>query len=83
MVQVQGVNDAGISMMEQGIGGGMLQIDSKDGAVVKMGNVNNAYGIVMTGPRPGLPLVPKSGLPGSYFLGCKSDQRPACTPVVP
>jgi hypothetical protein len=83
MVQIQGVNDAGISMMEQGTGGGMLQIDSKDGAVVKMGNVNNAYGIVMTGPRPGLPLVPKSGLPGSYFMGCKSDQRPACTPVVP
>ena len=83
MVQVQGVNDAGISMMEQGSGGGMLQIDSRDGAIVKMGNVNNAYGIVMTGPRPGLPLVPKSGLPGSYFMGCKSDQRPACTPVVP
>jgi hypothetical protein len=83
MVQIQGVNDAGISMMQQGTGGGMLQIDSKDGAVVKMGNVNNAYGIVMTGPRPGLPLVPKSGLPGSYFMGCKSDQRPACTPVVP
>ena len=83
MVQIQGVNDAGISMMEQASGGGMLQIDSKDGAVVKMGNVNNAYGIVMAGPRPGLPLVPKSGLPGSYFMGCKSDQRPACTPVVP
>ena len=83
MVQVQGVNDAAISMMEQKTGGGMLQIDSKDGAIVKMGNVNNTYGIVMTGPRPGLPLVPKSGLPGSYFLGCKSDQRPACTPVVP
>lgn len=83
MVQVQGVDDAAISMMEQGSGGGMLQIDSRDGAVVKMGNVNNSYGIVMTGPRPGLALVPKSGLPGSYFLGCKSDQRPACTPVVP
>ena len=49
--------------MEQGIGGGMLQIDSKDGAIVKMGHVGNRYGIVMAGPRPGLPLVPKSGLP--------------------
>lgn len=83
MVQVNGVNDAAISMMQQGIGGGMLQIDSRDGAIVKMGNVANSYGIVMTGPRPGLPLIPTSGLPGSYLLGCQSTQRPACTPVVP
>ena len=83
VVQASGVNDAAVSLMEQGIGGGMLQIDSKDGAIVKMGNVNNTYGIVMAGPRPGPPLVPASGLPGGYFLGCKSTDRPACTPVVP
>jgi hypothetical protein len=83
MVQATGVNDAQISLMQQGSGGGMLQIDSQDGAIVKMGNVGNAYGIVMAGPRPGPPLVPTSGLPGGYFLGCKSTDRPACTPVVP
>jgi hypothetical protein len=82
-VQVSGINGAAISMMQQAIGGGMLQIDSSEGAIVKMGNVDNSYGIVMTGPRPGLPLIPTSGLPGSYLLGCKSTQRPACTPVVP
>jgi hypothetical protein len=83
MVQVQGENGAGISLMEQGIGGGMLQIDSKDGAIVKMGHVGNRYGIVMAGPKPGFPLVPKSGLPGSYFMGCGSSAPPACAPVVP
>lgn len=83
MVQVSGENDAQISMMEQGIGGGMLQLDSRDGAIVKMGHVGNRYGIVMAGPRPGLPLVPKSGLPGSYFLGCGGSAPPACTPIAP
>ena len=82
-VQVEGENGAAISLMEQGIGGGMLQIDSKDGAIVKMGHVGNRYGIVMTGPRPGMALVPKSGLPGSFFLGCGSSSPPACTPIVP
>jgi hypothetical protein len=83
MVQVRGDNDAAISLMEQGIGGGMLQIDSRAGAIVKMGHVGNTYGIVMTGPRPGLPLVPKSGLPGSYFMGCGTAAPPACAPVTP
>jgi hypothetical protein len=82
-VQVQGENGAAISLMEQGIGGGMLQIDSNDGAIVKMGHVDNRYGIVMTGPRPGIALIPKSGLPGSFFLGCGSSAPPACTPIVP
>jgi hypothetical protein len=82
-LQVTGVNDAAASLMQQGIGGGMLQLDSRDGAIVKMGNVNNSFGIVMAGPRPGPPLVPTSGLPGGYLLGCKSTDRPACTPVVP
>lgn len=83
MVQVTGENDAQISMMEQGIGGGMLQLDSRDGAIVKMGHVDNRYGIVMAGPRPGMPLVPKSGLPGGFFLGCGGSAPPACTPIVP
>jgi len=83
MVQVSGSNGAAISLMEQGIGGGMLQIDSQAGAIVKMGHVENRYGIVMTGPRPGIALIPKSGLPGSFFLGCGSSAPPACTPIVP
>jgi hypothetical protein len=83
LVQVQGENDAAISMMEQGIGGGMLQLDSRDGAIVKMGHVGNRYGIVMAGPRPGMPLVPKSGLPGGYFMGCGGSAPPACTPIAP
>jgi hypothetical protein len=82
-VQVQGDNDAAITLMEQRIGGGMLQIDSQAGAIVKMGHVDNRYGIVMTGPRPGIALIPKSGLPGSFFLGCGSSSPPACTPIVP
>jgi hypothetical protein len=83
MVQVQGDNGAGISLMEQRIGGGMLQIDSQAGAIVKMGHVDNRYGIVTTGPTQGLPLIPKSGLPGSFFLGCGGSSPPACTPIVP
>jgi hypothetical protein len=82
-VQVLGDNGAAISLLEQGIGGGMLQADSKAGAIVKMGHVGNRYGIVMTGPRPGIALIPKSGLPGSFFLGCGSSSPPACTPIVP
>lgn len=82
-VQVTGENGAQASIMEQGIGGGMLQLDSRDGAIVKMGHVDNKYGIVMAGPRPGMPLVPKSGLPGGFFLGCGGSSPPACTPIVP
>jgi hypothetical protein len=69
--------------MEQSSGGGMLQIDAQQGAIVKMGHVENRYGIVATGPRQGIALIPKSGLPGSFFLGCGSAAPPACTPIVP
>jgi hypothetical protein len=83
MVQVQGENGAAISLMQQANGGGMLQLDSRAGAIVKMGNVDNRYGIVLAGPRPGPPLVPKSGLPGGFFLGCGGASPPACTPIAP
>jgi hypothetical protein len=73
----------GLSLMEQHSGGGMFQLDAPKGAAVKMGNVDNRYGIVMTGPTLGLALVPKSGLPGSFFLGCGSQAPPACVPAVP
>jgi hypothetical protein len=84
MLQVSdGESYGAISLMEQGIGGGMLQIDSKNGAIVKMGHVDNRYGIVMAGPNPGPPLIAKSGLPGGWFLGCGSSAPPSCIPVVP
>jgi hypothetical protein len=79
----EGQNGGAISLMEQGTGGGMLQIDSKSEAIVKMGHVDNRYGIVMTGPNPGLPLTAKSGLPGGWFLGCGGAAPPACAPIVP
>ena len=83
LLQVTGSNGAQASLMEQANGGGMLQLDSNEGAIVKMGNSNNEFGIVLAGPRPGPPLVPKSGLPGGFFMGCRGDQRPACTPITP
>jgi hypothetical protein len=38
-----------------------------------MGGVNNRYGLVVAVPTLGLPLIPKSALPGSYFMGCGSQ----------
>ena len=62
----------------------MFQIDNAQGnAAIKMGHLDNRYGIVLAGPTLGLPLVPKSGLPGSYFMGCGSQAPPACMPNVP
>jgi hypothetical protein len=79
-----GENGGQVSMLEQAIGGGMFQIDNDKGsAAVKMGNLNNRYGIVLAGPNLGFPLVPKSGLPGSYFMGCGGQAPPACMPNVP
>jgi hypothetical protein len=73
----------GLVLQEAGIGGGMLLLgDAKDDRAVLMGHVKNSYGLVMAGPVPGLPLVPKTGLPGSYFMGCGSEAPPACMPVI-
>jgi hypothetical protein len=47
-----------------------------------MGHNGNRYGIVLAGPVLGLPLVPRSALPGSYFMGCASGDKPACVPSV-
>ena len=38
--------------------------------MVKMGVAQDRYGIVLTGPKAGFPLIPGSGLPGSYIMGC-------------
>jgi hypothetical protein len=75
-------NSGGLSMLEAGIGGGLLDIAVQGNSAVKMGQ-NGRYGLVLAGPVLGLPLVPKSGLPGSYFLGCAGEAPPACAPVVP
>lgn len=61
-----------------GNGGGALAIgDAKSEPRVKMGTKDNRYGVVMALPQ-GLPYVPKSGLPGSYMLGCAGGS--ACVP---
>jgi hypothetical protein len=74
----------GLVLTEVATGGGLLDIANAAGdSAVKMGNVGQRYGIVMAGPVPGLPYVPRSGLPGSYFMGCASGEKPACTPAVP
>ena len=65
-------------------GGGLLHIGNHAGpSAVKMGHNGHRYGIVMAGPIMGFPYVPRSGLPGSYFMGCASGERPACTPTAP
>jgi hypothetical protein len=66
-------NDSGnaiASLTESVNGGGLLVLTDKNSyAMVKMGSNSNRYGVVMAFP-PGFPYVPRSGLPGSYFLGC-------------
>jgi hypothetical protein len=68
-----------LSLTEGATGGGLLTIGDADGApMVKMGVNEGRYGIVLAGPVAGFPLVPSSGLPGSYFLGCSGGA--ACRP---
>jgi hypothetical protein len=65
-----------------GTGSGLLALGDASGSmVVKMGtNVDNRYGVVLALPL-GFPYVPRSGLPGSYFLGCvASPGGRACLP---
>ena len=74
----------GIALTESVNGGGLLDIGNNAGdSAVKMGHNGHRYGVVMTGPVPGFPYVPRSGLPGSYFFGCASGEKPACTPTAP
>jgi hypothetical protein len=73
----------GTALLEPRIGGGMFGLDDTGGnAAVKMGHNGNRYGIVLAGPRRGAPLITKSGLPGSYFMGCAAAVRPACVPTI-
>ena len=74
----------GIAFTESINGGGLVDIGNNKGdSAVKMGHNRHRYGVVMTGPVPGLPYVPRSGLPGSYFFGCASGEKRACTPTAP
>jgi hypothetical protein len=43
--------------------------------MVKFGVNQDRYGVVLAGPVSGFPLVPGSGLPGSYFLGCAGGDK--------
>jgi hypothetical protein len=68
-----------LSLTEGATGGGLLTIgDASSTPMVKMGVKDDRYGVVLAGPRAGFPLVPRSGLPGSYFLGCAGGA--ACVP---
>ncbi len=73
----------GLALTQAKIGGGLLDIALANGnSAVRMGHNGNRYGIVLAGPTLGLPLVPRSGLPGSYFMGCASGEKPACVPSI-
>ncbi|MDQ3347560.1 MAG: hypothetical protein M3545_06290 [Acidobacteriota bacterium] len=70
-----GVSNAGglpvVSLTEGATRGGLLSIgDATSEAMVRMGVAQDRYGIVLAGPRAGFPLIPGSGLPGSYIMGC-------------
>lgn len=67
-----------LSLSESFNGGGLLAVGTSNGdAAVKFGTNYNRYGVVLTYPA-GFPYVPRSGLPGSYFLGCAGGE--SCVP---
>jgi hypothetical protein len=73
----------GTAFAEAKIGGGLLEIGMARGdSAVKMGHNGHRYGIVLAGPVLGAPLWQRSGLPGSYFMGCAGGEKPACIPEV-
>jgi len=67
------------SLSQSQAGGGLLVLANAGGAatVLMKPSNDNRYGVVMALPS-GLPYVPKSGLPGSYMLGCAGGK--ACIP---
>lgn len=66
------------SLREAQNGGGLLSLGDENGREAVKMDVVNGYGAVLAGPILGLPLVTGSGLPGSYFLGCRGGD--ACRP---
>ncbi len=76
---VFGNDGTALLSLTEGRTGGLLALANRSGeGMVKMGVNNGRYGVVLAGPRAGFPLVPKSGLPGSYFLGCAGGE--GCVP---
>ena len=68
-----------VSLRESTPGSGLLMIgDENSTPMVKMVVNDDRYGVVLAGPVGVVPLVPRSGLPGSYFLGCAGGS--ACRP---
>jgi hypothetical protein len=73
----------GVAFAEATIGGGFLEVAMARGqSAVKMGHNGHRYGIVLTGPILGVPYVPRTGIAGSFFMGCASGEKPACLPEV-
>lgn len=73
-------NNKAILTLGEAVGnaGGSLAIgNANSDPMVKMGTNDDRYGVVMTFPV-GFPYVPRSGLPGSYFLGCAGGK--SCIP---
>ncbi|HSK09713.1 MAG TPA: hypothetical protein VK911_09055, partial [Vicinamibacterales bacterium] len=68
-----------LSLTEGATAAGVLALGDAGGTpMVKMGVNDNRYGVVLAGPVLGFPLVPRSGLPGSYILGCAGGE--SCGP---
>jgi hypothetical protein len=68
-----------VSLRQSRAANGFLSVGDASGReVAKMVVNDNRYGVVITGPVVGFPLVTGSGLPGSYILGCA--RGPSCIP---
>ncbi len=76
-VRVQNAHgEAVLALTEGATGGGLLVIgDAAGEPMVKFGVNQDRYGVVLAGPVAGFPLVPGSGLPGSYILGCAAGDK--------
>jgi hypothetical protein len=79
-VQVQNAGGTAVVALSEGVThAGLFAIGDGSGEpMVKMGVKDDRYGVVLAGPVAGFPLVPASGLPGSYILGCSGGA--ACGP---
>jgi hypothetical protein len=65
-----------VALTEGATAGGLLVVgDAGSEPMVKFGVNEDRYGIVLAGPVAGAPLVPATGLPGSYILGCAAGER--------
>jgi hypothetical protein len=71
-ITIRNGNDAPVLAMTEGsTGAGLFVIgDAQSEPMVKFSVTEERYGAVLTGPVAGFPMVPGSGMPGSYILGC-------------